>query len=227
MFSILRFLGSLFAPVIALLNSLRWLWVGLLVIGLPLFIYFTFVADEPVFTVENDVGLGRQSEASIAADPEEYPLLSRQDYPEAYAHLDRIVGKVVRSPVIEHGDLFAYDDVKIIHDDDVLNAFCTPGGFVYVYTGLVHYLDAEDHLAGVLGHEIAHAERRHSSTRLQREFGAQRLPGVRRAHQPDDDQRCWDSSHPQGGGLTHLQPCAGSGVRRLLGPVPVFQQLCL
>ena len=105
MLPILRFLGALLAPVIALLNSLRWLWVGLLVIGLPLYIYFAFIAKEPVFTVENDVELGRQSEASIAADPDEYPLLSRQQYPEAYAHIDRIVGKVVRSPVVEQRDL--------------------------------------------------------------------------------------------------------------------------
>ena len=172
---LLRLVGALLAPVFALLNKLRWLLVGLLAIGLPAWIYLAFIADEPVFTVENDVELGRQSELSIAADPEEFPLLSPEDYPEAYEHLGRIVRRVIGSPEIEYADLFPYEDVKIIHKDDVLNAFCTPGGFIYVYTGLVHYLDAEDHLAGVLGHEIAHAERRHSSVRLQREFGAQRL----------------------------------------------------
>jgi predicted Zn-dependent protease len=61
--------------------------------------------------------------------------------------------------------------VKLIHKDDVLNAFCTPGGFIYVYSGLIHYLDAEAHLAGVIGH----AERRHSSMRLQKEFVVRRL----------------------------------------------------
>jgi predicted Zn-dependent protease len=57
----------------------------------------------------------------------------------------------------------------------VLNAFCTPGGYIYVYSGLIHYLEAEDHLAGVLGHEIAHAERRHSSVRLQKQYGSERM----------------------------------------------------
>ena len=56
-----------------------------------------------------------------------------------------------------------------------LNAFCTPGGFIYVYSGLIRYLDAEDHLAGILGHEIAHAELRHSSARLQKDFGVDAL----------------------------------------------------
>ena len=46
---------------------------------------------------------------------------------------------------------------------------------MYVYSGLIKYLDAEDHLAGVLGHEIAHAEMRHSATRLQKSFGAEAL----------------------------------------------------
>jgi Zn-dependent protease with chaperone function len=172
---LIRFLGVIFAPVLWLLRTLRWIWVALLAIGLPVWIYVTFIAADPVFTVENDVELGRQSEASIAADPEEFPVLSPEDYSEAYLHLGRIVRSVVGSPEIEYAELFPYETVKIIHKDDVLNAFCTPGGFIYVYSGLVHYLDAEDHLAGVLGHEIAHAERRHSTIRLQREFGARRL----------------------------------------------------
>ena len=65
--------------------------------------------------------------------------------------------------------------MKIIHDDNVLNAFCAPGGYIYVFSGLMRYLDSEDHLAGVLAHEIAHAELRHSSIRLQKEYGAERL----------------------------------------------------
>ena len=57
----------------------------------------------------------------------------------------------------------------------MLNAFCAPGGYIYVYTGLMKYLDEADHLAGVLGHEIAHAELRHSAIRLQKEFGQKRI----------------------------------------------------
>ena len=175
MAGLFRWISTLLAPVVALPNKLRWLLVGLLGIGLPVWIYYAFIADEPAFTVSNDVELGRQSEASIAADPEQFPLLSPVKYPEAYRHLGRIVRNVVSSHDIDYRELFPYENVRIIHKDDVLNAFCTPGGFIYVYSGLIHYLGAEDHLAGVLGHEIAHAERRHSSVRLQREFGAQRL----------------------------------------------------
>lgn len=149
--------------------------IPLFLIGLPLFIYLGFIRDEPILEVDYDVELGRQSARAILEDPEEYPLLSPEEYPEAYEHLQRIVREVLENEELQYGDLFVYDSVKIIHNDDVLNAFCAPGGFIYVYTGLIQYLDAEDHLAGVLGHEIAHAELRHSSLKLQKDFGKQAL----------------------------------------------------
>jgi predicted Zn-dependent protease len=49
--------------------------------------------------------------------------------------------------------------IRIIANDSVLNAFCTPGGYIYFYTGILKYLESEDQLAGVMGHEMAHAEK--------------------------------------------------------------------
>ncbi|MBK9400578.1 MAG: M48 family metalloprotease [Bacteroidetes bacterium] len=42
---------------------------------------------------------------------------------------------------------------------------------IYVYTGLIHYLDSEDQLAEVLGHEIAHADLRHSTEQMTKNYG--------------------------------------------------------
>ena len=156
------------------LYAIRWLIVGVLAIGLPIYLYLIF-AKEPVFSPENDVELGKMSAQSLTDEPDEYPILPESEYPEAYAHLRRVVGGIIDSPEIQYRDVFAYDQMKIINRDDVLNAFCTPGGYIYVYTGLIKYLDREDHLAGVLGHEIAHAEKRHGSVRLQKEYGAKAL----------------------------------------------------
>jgi beta-barrel assembly-enhancing protease len=157
------------------LHAIRWVVAAILAIGLPLYIYLAFIAKEPVFGPADDVELGKMSAQSLAAEPEEYPILPEGEYPEAYEHLRRIVGEIIGSPEIRYRDLFAYDQVKIIDRDDVLNAFCTPGGYVYVYTGLIKYLDHEEHLAGVLAHEIAHAEKRHGSLRLQKEYGVKAL----------------------------------------------------
>ena len=49
---------------------------------------------------------------------------------------------------------------------DVLNAFCLPGGKVYVYTGIAKVTANDDQLATVMSHEIAHAIARHGAERV-------------------------------------------------------------
>ncbi len=53
--------------------------------------------------------------------------------------------------------------VKIIKDSQI-NSFATMGGFVYVNEGLVDFVQSDDELASVIGHETGHIERRHLLT---------------------------------------------------------------
>lgn len=46
-------------------------------------------------------------------------------------------------------------------NDQVINAFALPGGYIGVHTGLIEATHSEDELAGVLAHEIAHVTQRH------------------------------------------------------------------
>jgi len=48
-----------------------------------------------------------------------------------------------------------------ILEDPSVNAFALPGGYIYITTGLMAYLNSEGELAGVLGHEIGHVTARH------------------------------------------------------------------
>ena len=54
---------------------------------------------------------------------------------------------------------FNYDFHVI--DSPEINAFCLPGGHIYVYTGLRKVVKTDDELASVLAHEITHAEEHH------------------------------------------------------------------
>ncbi len=59
---------------------------------------------------------------------------------------------------------------KAIEDEEV-NAFALPGGFIYVNSGLIDKVDNDDELACVLAHEVGHIVARHSIKKLQAMMG--------------------------------------------------------
>jgi len=129
------------------------------------------------FSPDDDIQLGLQTVSQIESKPAEYPLLDSASYKVAYSNIYRITNNILNSGKVEYRSKFIWR-VRIIRDDSTLNAFCTPGGFIYVYTGLIKYLDNETQLAGVMGHEIAHADRRHSATSMVQQYGVATLLSV-------------------------------------------------
>lgn len=130
-----------------------------------------------LFTVEQDKELGAQVASEIEADTQQFPILDSTQYPDVYQYLYGIRDKLLNTGEIDFKDDFSWR-LHVIHDDSTLNAFCTPGGYIYVYTGLLKFLDSEDQLAGVLGHEMAHADMRHSTRQMTQMFGVQILLDV-------------------------------------------------
>lgn len=135
-----------------------------------------------LFSISDDVKLGQQVQAEIAADPA-YKILSPTEYAEAYAYLNAMRDEILNSGEIAYKEEFSWA-MHIVHDDNVQNAFATPGGYIYIYTGLIKYLDHADDLAGVLGHEMAHADRRHTVRNLQKTYGVNILLSVVLGQEP-------------------------------------------
>ena len=129
-----------------------------------------------LFSLEDDVALGGEVDAEIESQPSEFPILDRSSNSAAYAYLEAMKQDILDGGTITYADEFVWE-LHII-DDSVLNAFCTPGGYIYIYTGLINYLDDASSLAGVLGHEMAHADRRHSSRQMQQQYGISTLLSV-------------------------------------------------
>jgi predicted Zn-dependent protease len=50
--------------------------------------------------------------------------------------------------------------------DSQVNAWCMPGGYIVVYTGILPVTKNEDALATVMGHEVAHALHNHGNQRV-------------------------------------------------------------
>jgi predicted Zn-dependent protease len=134
-----------------------------------------------IFTDADDIKLGQQIDQEIRSKPQEYPIL--QGRPDVKQYVEQVGNAVLSSPEVKKRGIYAYK-YEIIHDDKTINAFCTPGGYIYVYTGLLKFVDNEATLAGVLGHEIAHAERRHATKRITKAYGVQILLAVALGERP-------------------------------------------
>lgn len=127
-----------------------------------------------LFSIDQDKQLGAQVETEIASDPAQYPLLDSASNKEVYAYMYKIRNAILNSGKLVHKDDFPWK-VRVIRDDKTLNAFCTPGGYIYIYTGILKYMDNEAQLAGVLGHEMGHADLRHSTRQMTELYGVEIL----------------------------------------------------
>ncbi|NVJ05555.1 M48 family metalloprotease [Myxococcus sp. AM001] len=65
--------------------------------------------------------------------------------------------------------------IHVIDDPKMVNAFATPGGYLYVYTGLILAADTEAELAGVMAHEAGHVVGRHSARAMVNQMGLQAI----------------------------------------------------
>lgn len=96
---------------------------------------------------------------------EEHPKMLEQfggtyDDAQLEAYVRRLGQKLVaKSEYADHQFQF------FVLNDDTVNAFALPGGYVYVSRGLIALCEDEAELAGVIGHEIGHVTARHSAQR--------------------------------------------------------------
>jgi predicted Zn-dependent protease len=144
-------------------------------------------------TREGAVGVDRQQRMLVSS--REVEASAKQAYAQMMAQaqkkdaLDRDPGQVQRvrnivTRLVPQTAAFRPDaqkwpwEVHIISLDEV-NAWCMPGGKMAVYTGLIQKLQVtDDELAGVMGHEIAHALREHARERISRQMGTQMAVGI-------------------------------------------------
>jgi len=100
--------------------------------------------------IEAEIVFGRELSARILGN---YSLLNDEKI-NRYVNL---VGKAVAL----HGGRPELIYRFAVLDSDELNAFATPGGYVFITRGALMKMENEAQLAGVLGHEIAHIEKKH------------------------------------------------------------------
>ncbi|MCW9058853.1 MAG: M48 family metalloprotease [Gammaproteobacteria bacterium] len=107
--------------------------------------------DFVLLSEDEEIALGRRMHPQLLEQmpPYEDPAL------QAYV---REVGE--RLAQVSHRSNLIYRFTVL--DSSQVNAFATPGGYIYITRGLLAYLNSEAELAAVLGHEIGHVTARHS-----------------------------------------------------------------
>ena len=85
-----------------------------------------------------------------------YPVLPSNDPRAVYVNiLGHAIAAASNDPMPYGGYVF------VMLESEEVNAFAVPGGFVFVTTGMLKFLNDEDELAAILGHEMGHMELRH------------------------------------------------------------------
>jgi len=108
------------------------------------------------YSLEKEIVLGKQ----IAQDVERNTKIV--DDPIISEYVNRIGQNLVRN-----SDARVPFTIKVI-DGNEINAFALPGGFFFVYLGLINFAENEAELAGVMAHEIAHVAARHGTRQATR-----------------------------------------------------------
>ncbi len=62
-------------------------------------------------------------------------------------------------------------DLRVVYDDDTLNALAAPGGYLILFSGAINAAQSPDEIAGILAHEMAHVELNHPLRGIMRDIG--------------------------------------------------------
>jgi predicted Zn-dependent protease len=103
------------------------------------------------YSLEKEISLGKQ----LAQEVERQSRVVND--PLVAEYVNRVGQNLVRN-----SDAKVPFTIKVIDGEEV-NAFALPGGFFFVYSGLIAKADTESELAGVMAHEIAHVAARHGT----------------------------------------------------------------
>jgi len=118
---------------------------------------------------------------------ENYEILNRSEYAEAYGYLDNYINFIKNSELLTHRTAYNWK-IHIIDDEEGTNAFTTPGGYIYFDTGLLKAISSEAAFMHLLANEIAYADKGFVTQKLQDNYGLQILVDLALGSSVDSEQ---------------------------------------
>lgn len=150
-------------------------FVGTLIFLIGLICYLDHVFEDPItkrkrFLLYNDEQMKVISELSYQAELQQYKKDIVPPYHPHYQRIARVANKILLS----NRELSQIKSknwaITVVDRPDITNAFVTPHGKIFVFTGMLHVCTNDDQLAVVLAHEISHAILSHSAETLSKLF---------------------------------------------------------
>jgi predicted Zn-dependent protease len=125
---------------------------------------------------ENQIGL------QVKSDLEQKEHVQYVSDPAVVEYVRTVAGRVIAPGRRDRSDVNW--QVNVIDDPKTVNAFATPGGFLYVYSGLLAAADNEAQLAGVMAHETGHVVARHSARSMVTAYGLEAVVALAGGNNP-------------------------------------------
>ena len=109
---------------------------------------------------QEEISIGKSSHQNIL---KQYKFSEDQNKRQRLERIGKRLAKV--------SDQKEFNYQFFLIEKDELNAFTTPGGYVYFFTGLFDKLKIDDAIASVVAHEIGHSAARHIAKKFQASLG--------------------------------------------------------
>ncbi|WP_423908564.1 M48 family metalloprotease [Candidatus Spongiihabitans sp.] len=107
-------------------------------------------SDFVLMSEQREIALGAQNHQQILKQYKVY------EHPQLQQYVNEVGQKLAQQSHRNHLE-FRFT----LLDSPEVNAFALPGGYIYITRGIMAYMNNEEQLAGVLGHEIGHVTARH------------------------------------------------------------------
>jgi len=109
------------------------------------------------FTIEDERKLGREFYDQM----EQHHLILKNEVLNGYV---TTIGNLIQA----QANKVPFEFHFVIIDSNAINAFNTPGGYVYINKGLISAAENEAELAAVIAHELGHANGRHVADMIEK-----------------------------------------------------------
>lgn len=116
-------------------------------------------AEAGMIGLEDEIKMGRETAQALEA---KYGVVQDPYLQERVNDIGQRLAKVCGRDELTYS-------FKVLNCNEV-NALACPGGFIYVYKGLIDYMPTDAELSGVLGHEVGHVAKKHTVNAIEKQM---------------------------------------------------------